>query len=185
MTIVVGYTDGTKVYMASDSQASCGWDMQQRKDPKVFIAKGILYGFTSSYRMGQILRFHTEPVPQLEAMDTYEYVVGFLVPMWRRALVDHGYLKVDSGREESGTFLIGLNGRLFRIESDFQVGEVDRSYDAIGCGAPYALGAMYMLNEGEMGDESQLSPYDFMHYAVTSANAFSNGCGGKVVQEEL
>ena len=64
MTVIVGYVDeeNGKVYIGSDSQGVSGDHTINRADPKVFISHGITYGFTSSYRMGQILRFHSEEV---------------------------------------------------------------------------------------------------------------------------
>jgi len=42
---------------------------------------------------------------------------------------------MDKGQEAGGTFLVGYRGRLFRVDSDYQVGESVNNYCAVGCGA--------------------------------------------------
>jgi hypothetical protein len=53
----------------------------------------------------------------------------------RKVLKDGGFAKKDSEQEEGGVFLIGVSGRLFRLESDYQVGWTTDGYDACGFGA--------------------------------------------------
>lgn len=174
MTIVVGVVEGGKVTLAADTQGSAGWDKTYRKDKKVFKAHGILYGFTSSYRMGQILQYHTEEVLASDRdKDTHAYVVKHLVPMWRRVLSANGFAKKKDGEDQAGVFLVGIDGRLFRIDNDFQVGESVKPYEAVGCGESYALGAMFAL----YGASSTL---DLATNAVETAMEFSNGCGGSI-----
>ena len=42
---------------------------------------------------------------------------------------------------------IGKAGRLFTIQSDYQVAEVADNYTAVGCGQDYALGSLYATLE--------------------------------------
>lgn len=174
MTVIVGLKTKAGVYLGCDSQGSAGWDKTDRKDQKIFTAHGIGYGFTSSYRMGQILRYHsTEVLSTVREKDVFGYVVTHLVPMWRNILGEHGYKTNIHGQDEGGIFLIAIDGHLFKIDSDFQVSEGDLDYAATGCGEGYALGALY-------GQASDLAPVDRIQVAIESAKAFSNGCGGQV-----
>ena len=71
MTCIVGWTDGVQMVMGADSLAASGWDVRVRRDPKLFrLAQPggpfALVGFTSSYRMGQLLMGLTLP-PDLTA----------------------------------------------------------------------------------------------------------------------
>jgi ATP-dependent protease HslVU (ClpYQ) peptidase subunit len=52
--------------------------------------------------------------------------------------------EVQNSVESLGKFLVGVRGRLFCIESDFQVGEGVQDYAAVGSGSAYALGAMFL-----------------------------------------
>ena len=44
--------------------------------------------------------------------------------------------------EQGGTFIIGVRGRIFIVESDYQVIEPAARFAAVGSGAPYALGSL-------------------------------------------
>ena len=175
MTVIVGLRADDGVYLGCDSQGSAGWNKTHRKDPKIFIAHGIGYGFTSSYRMGQIIRYHsTEVLSNLRESDLYGYVVTGLVPMYRQILGDHGYKATVNGEESGGTFLIAIDGRLFKIEGDFQVAESHECYDSVGCGASFALGSLYT-------QDKKKSPKNIIKEAIESAMNFSNGCGGNIL----
>ncbi|XVV11230.1 hypothetical protein ACQP2X_41330 [Actinoplanes sp. CA-131856] len=71
MTCIVGITDGTTVTIGGDSAGSDGWHVAVRSDSKVFQVGPYLMGFTTSYRMGQLLRYsltsHERAVMALEA----------------------------------------------------------------------------------------------------------------------
>lgn len=179
MTVIVGIKQEGKVYIGGDTQASNGWDKAYRTDSKVFIARGIAYGFTSSYRMGQILKYHSEDVlSPTRTEDTHGYVVKHLVPMWRRILQENGYMKTESGREDSGTFIVGIDGELFAVYDDMQVASTEKDYMSCGCGSSYALGALYNINPFS-------SPKERISKAIETACEFSSGCGGAINTVEV
>lgn len=174
MTVIVGLEYDEGVLIAADTQGSNGHIGLERDDTKTFTAHGISYGFTSSYRMGQILKYHTEEVlSPLRETDLFGYVVSCLVPMYRRVLGEHGFKKNNSGEETGGTFLIGIDGKLFSIEDDFQVEHTVSGYNAVGCGYQLALGSMHST-------ENLMSPHDRVTFAVQAAIKFSTGCGGSI-----
>lgn len=57
MTCIVGVTHKGRVYMGGDSAGVSGLDLTVRKDQKVFRNGEFAIGFTSSFRMGQILQY--------------------------------------------------------------------------------------------------------------------------------
>lgn len=172
MTVIVGLKHKGSVYLGCDSQGSGGWDKRNREDSKIFIAHGIGYGFTSSYRMGQIIKFHSEEaLHKCRETDVYGYVVKCLVPMYRDILGKHGYKQTVNGEESGGTFLVAIDGCLFCVHDDFQVGEVTEEYDSVGCGAYYALGSLYSYENA--------NPEKRIIKAIDTADNFSNGCGGE------
>lgn len=154
MTCIVGVADGENVWIGADSASGGddGWAIARVTSPKVFPLqmKGthqrLLIGYTSSFRMGQILQHHLElpekriPVPGHEEW----YVIDPLIPLIRAALKEHGFTKIEHNEETGGVFLIGLQGHLFRIDSDFHVRERVESYEAIGCGVNFALGSLWV-----------------------------------------
>lgn len=170
MTCIVGVATPNGVVLGGDSLGSSGWDSTERKDPKVFkLSREVACGFTSSYRMGQILRFHVELPPV--GRDEYAWAVKDFIPAIRAAFKEHGYAQIDNSVESGGVFLLAVRKRLFRVDSDFQVGEPVAPFEACGCGEGYALGALHVL--GNSG-----TPRQRVKRSLEAAARFSNGVGG-------
>lgn len=160
MTCIVGFADGKRMILAGDSAGVGGYDITIRNDPKVFIVRqvkgpDVLIGFTSSFRMGQLLM--ALQVPRDKVGDPLGFMIQQFVPAVRKLFADGGFLSKENGREEGGKFLVGYRGKLFTIDGDFQVGEPADQYDSIGCGESFALGAMdIMLSQKGMDPEKAL-----------------------------
>lgn len=150
MTCIVGVTDGSTVTIGADSAGVSGWDLTVRADAKVWACNGWAFGFTTSFRMGQILRWSFVPpertVP-LEAFMATTFVDGV-----RRCLKDGGWATTENGHETGGAFLVGHAGRLFTVQSDFQVSESVDPFATLGCGAAHALGALHLVRGGDTKD---------------------------------
>ncbi|WP_222594210.1 hypothetical protein [Kozakia baliensis] len=129
--------------IAADSIGSDGYNRSIRLDKKVFRLDDMIIGFTSSFRMGQILRYGLKPPFFRGKMDAMEYMVSHFIPAVRDALKSGGFLKTENGEERIGCFMVGYEGRLFTIEGDLQVGENSLGFDAIGCGQDFALGSIF------------------------------------------
>lgn len=142
MTCIVGIAQGGKVYLGGDSAGVGGWEVTHRADLKVFKNGPMVMGFTSSFRMGQLLQ-HKLVVPARSAESIEQFLAVTFVDALRECLAGGGWLaKEHVSREDAGTFLLGYAGRLFRVCDDFQIAESLDGFDAVGCGAPYALGAL-------------------------------------------
>ena len=50
----------------------------------------------------------------------------------------------ESDLVSPGEILIAIRNKIYKIESDFQVGEINKPYVAIGCGSREAMAAMSM-----------------------------------------
>jgi len=181
LTCIVGIKTPTGVLIGGDTQGSSGWDSRERQDAKVFrlgTKRRLAVGFTSSYRMGQILRFHLTPPEIHPDCDEYGWAVGDFVPAAREVLKSHGYVKIENSREESGTFLLAVRGRLFQVHDDLQVAEHAAPFDACGCGENYAIGAFHVLEGAKM------APRRKAQIALEAAARFSNGVGGRFMFAE-
>jgi len=142
-TCVVGLVENGVVYMGADCAGVSYPYVRLRKDPKLFRKDTMLIGFTSSFRMGQVLRYSLVLPKYDDRIDPLEYVSTSLINAIRSAFKDGGVAQKDKEVESCGDFLIGFKGRLFGIFSDYQVGECMENYDAVGCGRDYALGSLY------------------------------------------
>lgn len=154
--------------MGGDSAGVAHLDVTLRRDPKVFLNGKFLIGYTSSFRMGQILRFKFIPPPIPRNQDLYKYMCTSFIDVARKALKKGGYSEIDSNVERGGTFLVGVRDRLFNIQQDFQVGESYEDYDTVGCGESYALGAFAAQSE-------KMDPTKRVVQALQIAEKFSGG----------
>lgn len=172
MTCIVGLIDKEKVFIGGDSASSSELNVFVRKDPKVFKNGEFIIGCTTSFRMIQLLRFSFTP-PDIEEMDIYHYMCTRFVNDVRLCFRRGGYLRMVDEVDEGGTFLVGYKNRLFRIDPDFQVGEMLNGMDAIGCGGDFALGALHVIScNQEMKPEEKileaLSAAEFLGTGVRS-----------------
>lgn len=168
MTCIVGMAKGGRVILGADSAGVGGaYNKHIRRDRKVFRNGELIFGFTSSFRMGQLLEFNLSPPPINEGQEAYNYAVKALIPAIRQTLKDGGYTKTVDGQECGGTFIIGFRGRLFTIYDDYQVAETIGDVAAVGCGEAYALGAMHALPDA--------APMERLVAGLNAAVAYSAG----------
>lgn len=170
MTCVIGLVTDGHVIMGADSASVSGWTVRKTRLPKVFSHQGVfVIGYTTSFRMGQILRWHLEVPLQEPEQSDLEYMVTVFVKAVRSVLKEHGFAKLDDNVETGGEFLVGYRGCLYEVCSDFQVNEHADGFDAVGCGESFALGAMKAL------DGVGLSPQLRVMRALEVAAHFSGG----------
>jgi len=169
MTCIVGFIDEQKnIYLGGDSAGVSGLDVTIRKDPKVFKIGKMVIGYTSSFRMGQLLRFKLKIPKQSKQMDDYEYMCSLFIDAVRKCLKDNGYAEVKNNEEKIGEFIVGYKGNLYKISGDLQVGMSEENYNVCGCGSSYALGSLAT-------DPYSLSPKYRILKALEVAEKFSGG----------
>jgi len=157
MTCIIGYkgSDGS-VFIGGDSDGTDAWFNQTvRADPKVFRVGEFLIGFTDSFRMGQLLMFNLKP-PAIKHKDVYKYMVTEFVEEVRRCFKEGGFNRNKEGRDIGGDFLVAVRGRLFRVESDFQVGESNDNYIAAGSGESFAMGVLFAKENSKEAPRKQI-----------------------------
>lgn len=156
MTCIVGMIDNKKVIIGADSAGVAGLDITVRKDPKVFIVGDFIIGCTTSFRMLELLQFSLK-VKDRDDKEIYEYMCTDFIKAVRKCFRKGGFLqKFKDGDEMGGIFLVGYQGRLFKIGSDFQVGESTDYFDSCGCGEDYALGSLETTNDSDMKPKARV-----------------------------
>lgn len=173
MTCIVGLQHKGKVWIGGDS-LGVGEDIkQQRADPKVFHRGGeFLFGYTSSYRMGSLLRFTFDP-PPCQGKDHERYMNTAFIESLRECFKTHGYMSKEAEAERGGRFLAGFRGTLYTIDTDFQVGTYMDGYGSVGCGEKFALGSLCST--------PKVAPRKRVLTALEAAAKFSTGVGGPFV----
>lgn len=171
MTCIVGIAHNGHVYMGGDS---AGMDqryaLQIRADRKVFRRGEFVMGFTTSFRMGNLLQHSFEPPRRHPSDDVHKFMCTEFVDAARECLKKGGYAMRENEREEGGTFLVGYAGRLFEVQDDYQVAETVDGFLAIGSGDLVALGALYAT--------ASLEPKGRIASALAAAERYSGGVRG-------
>ena len=173
MTAIVGILHGESVWIGGDAAGVGGLSLTTRKDPKVFRNGEFIVGYTSSFRMGQLLEFAFAPPKPMESESIMPYMVTRFVPAIRDCLKSGGFQTTDKGQEFGGTFLVGYRGELFEIESDYQVSRVRASFNACGCGRDIALGSLHTTQSMKLPPEKRIT------MALEAASEFSAGVRGQ------
>ena len=143
MTCIIGLQEDGIAYIGADSASASSWETRSSAIQKVFRCGEYIIGYTTSFRMGQILQ-HNINYPVCDE-PTEEFMVKEFVEIVRKGLKDFGYAHIESNEETSGQFIVGVKGRIFEIGSDYQVGHTLDGILSVGVGYPFALGAMKSL----------------------------------------
>ena len=176
MTCIVGLVEKGNVYIGGDSAGVGGYSLTVRADRKVFRNGDFVMGFTTSFRMGQLLHHAFSPPKRHPDTDVDRFMVTDFIDGVRRCLKDGGYAEKHNDAESGGVFLVGYAGRLFRVDNDYQVGEAADGYDAVGCGEDIARGALFASTGKSL---------DRLRAALEASERFSAGVRGPFHFETL
>jgi ATP-dependent protease HslVU (ClpYQ) peptidase subunit len=167
MTCIVGLEENGRVYIGADSAAVAGFQVRASRTPKVFRKGEYTIAYTSSFRMGQILAHQVDYPLVPEGGASEEFMVTEFCESVRKALKESGYSSIENNVESGGSFLVGVRGKLYHVDSDFQVNHYIDGIAADGCGREYALGAIRAL--------SRVEPLKRMYKALEISSYFSGG----------
>lgn len=177
MTCIVGFVEGDTVWMGGDSAGVGGYSLTVRADGKVFRNGPMLFGFTSSFRMGQLLRYALTVPDHDPRVDVDKYLATTFVDAVRECLKTHGFARKEHETETGGTFLVAYKGQLFCIEDDYQVGRPADGFYAVGCAHDVAKGALFA--------SGHLTGRDRVAVALHAAERFSAGVRAPFHIEQL
>jgi ATP-dependent protease HslVU (ClpYQ) peptidase subunit len=170
VTCIVGLKHGNKIFIGGDRCGAEGYSVMARNESKVFIREDslkrpYLFGYTSSFRMGQLLEFGLK-IPDFVYGPLMKYMVSEFMEAVRSCLKDGGFSTIDKNEELGGCFMVACHGTLFRVDSDYQIFRSE-DFMAVGCGEKFALGSLYATQEME------LDPAFRIQEALDAAEHFS------------
>lgn len=168
MTCIVGIEKEGCIVLGGDRAASTPMSVIESGRSKVFTKGPFVIGYSGSFRVGQVIE-HLMGIPphHPEATDL-EYLVGGLIEHIRFCLKSSGVVDINNAVETSrGTMLIGYNGTLYEMDSDFQC--LPKRYAAIGSGYLPALGVLHHITSN---DENYVPQYTVK--AALEAGAYFN-----------
>lgn len=171
MTCIVGMVDDDKtIWIGGDAAAVGGYSVAAYANTKVWRAGEFLFGFTGSFRLGQVLQYGFLPPARRFDQDTYAYMVTDFVAAVRETCKEHGCLITSAeGLDgfDGSAVMVGYDKHLFVIYDDLQVQESSRGYDALGTGEEYALGSVF--------SSEHLDTQERITLALEAAANFSKG----------
>jgi ATP-dependent protease HslVU (ClpYQ) peptidase subunit len=168
MTCIVAVKHNKKIYMGGDR---CLSDYESSfymptTDPKIFKKDNMIIGYAGSVRMGKVVKYDFVP-PKSNVRNLEKYMnIDFVNAL--RECAEKNNLKFDSNspeRNDMSDLIIGIRGRIFTVEDDWQVTEYMHDYVSIGSGSPYALGSLYST--------ANLPPSERVKKALEAADQFS------------
>lgn len=138
MSCLVGIEHNGKVYIGADSAASSDEEIRIRRDQKLFRNDYLIIGACGSIRILQCLKEGLwKPSRDLNSIEE-------IVEMMRLHLIDMNTITNTEGVDSfESNLLIGYDGKLYEILTDFQIAEAVEGYTSNGGGKCYALGSLY------------------------------------------
>lgn len=139
MTCIVGVENNGSVFLGGDIQGTGFNSIIHHTQPKVFHKGEIVFGYTTSYRFGQLIEHHlNDPYVPDDKSGIYNWLVRDIIPEVRKVLKDHEW---NSG----GNALIGIRDELWELQPDFSILRSVAGCNAVGSGEEYARGALYSM----------------------------------------
>lgn len=136
MTAIVGLVHDGVVHVGGDSAGVGGWSMTVRADAKVFRNGPYVFGFTTSFRMGQLIRWSLEvPLPD---GDLERFMCTVFIDAVRDCLKAGGYAAVGCGQELALGALFATEQTSLRPQERLEVALEAAERFSAGVRAPFA-----------------------------------------------
>lgn len=172
MTCIIGYVEGEKVFMGSDSCVSSGWTeaILNNDEGKVFKKGDIVFGITGLLRYMQLIR-HDLTIRQKGTEETdIEYLTTGVMKGILNCFKNNNAITIkDNKTRANWGALLGYNKKLYTIGGAFSIISTDKNYLAHGCGMQFALGSLHSL------EKYKLSPKERITKALEAASEYSAG----------
>lgn len=173
MTCIVAIKEEGKLFFGadsfiSDSETDIAYPM---KSPKVFRNGEFLFAYCGSVRAGKIFQYDLQlPEPDLHHLDKYmntEFITALGACSQKNKLI------TDENDKENdlADLIVGIDGRLFEIQSHSQAIELYVDYMSLGSGSKFALGSLHTTSTLD------ISPKERLRLALEASAAYSMTVG--------
>ena len=167
MTCISAVVKNGHVYMAGDLMGSNGFTKKVYPDTKVFKNGDFLIGYTSSFRMGQILQYNWSQPSRLEGVTDREYLQIDVIESMRECFNTYGFGEFKDGEHQGGTFLIGYKGELYEMQSNFSILK-NENFAAVGSGQYHAESTLLLLTQ-----DPDFDPQEVLTASIYAASYFT------------
>ena len=149
MTTIVGVQSADSCVIASDSRVAEGGKVYTHPEMVKAVERGsYIIGGAGDYRALQVVLHGWSPplVTAKAKTNLYEFVINKVAPSLKTPLTEAG-IEFTKSSDNDDKFelqlILGINGTLFEIDSDFAVAMNDNNFYGIGSGGDFALGALH------------------------------------------
>ena len=150
MTTIIGVQNADGCVIASDSRVADNGKVYTHPEMVKAVERGsYIIGGAGDYRALQVVLHGWQPplVSAKAKQNLYEFVINKVAPSLKSTLTEAGIEFTKSSENDDNKFelqlIIGINGTIFELDSDFAVAMNDTGLYAIGSGGDYALGALH------------------------------------------
>ncbi|ELW0836637.1 hypothetical protein ACRYKS_22095 [Escherichia coli] len=187
MTCIIAHTNGTSSFIAGDKLGSNGFTKAVQTEPKVFEKEFIklnedgltrtkevmALGYTTSFRMGQLLNYNLT-LPEQVAGETFsQYLVLKVIPIIRQMFKDEWGARDASQDVGGGQFIILHNHTIYEVQEDFSVLQPKTQITAVGSGTYHAIASMSAYIEVQEETNVQLHERVESIFKIVSDNVTS------------
>lgn len=156
MTCIIAFTNGEQSFIAGDKLGSNGFTKSIQTEPKVFEKKFIkiaddglnrtesvlAMGYTSSFRMGQLLTYNLN-LPDQKANQTFaQYLVLEVIPLIRKLFKEEWGARDTTQDIGGGQFIILHDHVIYEVQGDFSVLQPKTQITSVGSGTYHAIASM-------------------------------------------
>lgn len=169
MTCISAYRDVMgNIYMGGDSIGATDYSYVTMANPKVFFRSNMVMGYTSSFRLGQILQYDFEIPEHPDGMDDMTYLVSIFLKELMKTVEEKKYATIKDNELRGGIFLVGYNKRIYKVESLFNIIETNKNYASCGCGCDFSDAAFWMMD-----NNPEIPPSEKVYTALKCASSFA------------
>lgn len=189
MTCIIAFTDGKSSFIAGDKLGSNGFTKSVMVEPKVFekefhrvstndegtvrTRETMALGYTTSFRMGQLLSYNLL-LPDQDANQSFsQYLVQKVIPLIRHMFKDEWGARDSSQDIGGGQFIILHNHTIYEVQGDFSVLQPKTQITAVGSGTYHAIAAMQALQSVSSDTKKDLLHYVPTIFDIVSTNVTS------------
>jgi hypothetical protein len=138
VTTILGVQTKNGFTVAADSQVTADDRAYIHSSmPKIVQIGDYVISGAGNSRYCDIVMFAWEP-PRYDGSEPYKFMVSQFIPELKKIHESTGYTLKD---DDTFSFLIGLDNKLFQVSEDYSVIVTDTNVYGIGSGSAYAVGA--------------------------------------------
>ena len=180
MTTLAAIEGSTWAVFASDSQSSddSGF-VAMMPGGKAFDNQGIIIAGAGQVRGINLLE-HAFVSPTVNMKFPDKYITNTFIPAMRKCFQDAGYeyRREDTSVENDNIWLVGVKGKIYRIDEDYSWERNDNGLYVAGSGERFALGALEAMKAYRAKNITEAKMY--LKKAIQIAAKYDAFSGGEV-----